>query len=399
MSPANPLATIDQAIDHELSQLGTSFRFILDVTPVDADDVREAFLAGEVAEPEFSYRELSMDPEVAQTILEKIDVGAVQDNTVAALLRSKHRELELQLAMLRARNTPDFRPLSIELYGGVAPNLLTAAESILERVEPVPAAGDHLDAEEFLELAEAEIEHYRESNPDIDIHAEIRHDSTGVMVSENVLLIGPEARVATVRANALIQHEVGTHLVTQVNGAHQPLMVLGTGLAGYDETQEGLAVLAEIAVGALTPGRLRQLAGRVMTVHDMTEGASFTECFRKLVEVGVPRGSAFTTTMRVFRAGGLTKDAIYLRGLLELLEHLRKGGSLEAFFLGKFALEDLPLVEELNARGILHEPVLLPRWYDHEESRGRLEEASRITDPTQLIQGSSPIDEQAEENE
>jgi uncharacterized protein (TIGR02421 family) len=389
MTSDNPLATVDQAVDHQLSQLGLSFRFILDVTPVDADDARTDFVAGRVHEPVFTYRELGIDPEVAQTILDGIDDTAVEDNTVATLLRGKRRELELQLAMLRARDTPDFRALSLELYGGVAPKLLTEAQSIIERVPAGPEAGDHLDASEFLLLAEAEIDHYREINPDIDIHAEIRHDSTGVMVSDNVLLIGPETRVSTARANALIQHEIGTHLVTQVNGSHQPLHVLGTGLAGYDETQEGLAVLAEIAAGALNRARLRQLAGRVLAVHSMAGGATFVECWQQLVDAGFARGSAFTTTMRVFRAGGLTKDAIYLRGLLDLLDHLRRGDSLDALFLGKFSLVDLPLVEGLNARGILHEPVLLPRWYQHDEGRRRLDQASAETDPTHLIQGAA----------
>ncbi|HEY5905752.1 MAG TPA: tyrosine/phenylalanine carboxypeptidase domain-containing protein, partial [Actinomycetota bacterium] len=385
MTRDHPLATVDQAVDHQLSQLGLSFRFILDVTPVDADDVRAAFIAGEVHEPVFTYRELGIDPEVAQAMLDGIDDTSVEDNTVATLLRGKRRELELQLAMLRARDTPDFRALSLELYGGVAPKLLTEAQSIIDRVEPGPEAVDHLDAHEFLLLAEAEIDHYREINPDIDIHAEIRHDSTGVMVSDNVLLIGPKTRVSTARANALIQHEIGTHLVTQVNGSHQPLRVLGTGLAGYDETQEGLAVLAEIAVGALNRARLRQLAGRVLAAHAMAGGATFVECWRELVGAGFAHGSAFTTTMRVFRSGGLTKDAIYLRGLLDLLDHVRRGDALDALFLGKFSLVDLPLVEELDARGILHEPVLLPRWYRHDEGRRRLDEAAAATDTTQLI--------------
>ena len=39
--------------------------------------------------------------------------------------------------------------------------------------------------------------------------------------------------------------------------------------------------------------------------------------------------------MRVFRSGGMTKDAIYLRGLVELLEHLGAGGSLDPLWLGK----------------------------------------------------------------
>ena len=191
MTSDHPLATVDQAVDHQLSQLGLSFRFILDVTPVDADDARTDFVAGRVHEPVFTYRELGIDPEVAQTILDGIDDTAVEDNTVATLLRGKRRELELQLAMLRARDTPDFRALSLELYGGVAPKLLTEAQAIIERVPAGPEPGDHLDASEFLLLAEAEIDYYREIHPDIDVHAEIRHDSTGVMVSDNVLLIGP----------------------------------------------------------------------------------------------------------------------------------------------------------------------------------------------------------------
>ena len=107
-------------------------------------------------------------------------------------------------------------------------------------------------------MAEAEIAHYRDEDPDLDMHAEIRSDVNGVMVSGDTLLIGPETKVQLERAQALLHHEVGTHLVTQANGSHQPIKVLGVGLAGYDETQEGLAVLAEIACGGLTAFRLRR---------------------------------------------------------------------------------------------------------------------------------------------
>ncbi|RMB61430.1 flavohemoglobin expression-modulating QEGLA motif protein [Tessaracoccus antarcticus] len=385
----NPLSAADQAIDHQLSDLGGSIRFILDVTPIDADDVRESFLE-HPHEPTFTYRELVTDPEVLQTMLAGTKVSDVADTTLGALLRNKHRELELQLSMLRARDSEDFRHLSLELYGGIAPNLLGAAESIMERVAPTEGSGVLLDAEQFLGVAEQEIERYRELEPDIDIHAEIRHDSTGVMVSENVLLIGPESHTDAARAEALVHHEVGTHLVTQVNGSRQPIRTLGTGLAGYDETQEGLAVLAEVACGGLTPNRLRQLAARVLTVHRMLAGDTFVECWQQLVDADVSRSSAFTTTMRVFRAGGLTKDAIYLRGLLDLLEHLRDGGSLEPFWLGKFSLVDLPLIEDLLARGVLTPPALVPRWYDTADGAARLAAAAQDPDPTHLIEGIAP---------
>src|SRR5699024_272557 len=119
-------------------------------------------------------------------------------------------------------------------------------ERIIEEVPRPEAKGEKVTAEEFLELAQAEIDFYASIDQDIEMHAEVRDDVNGVMVSGNTLLIDPDSAVQRARANALLQHEVGTHLVTQVNGSAQPIQVLGTGLAGYDETQEGLAVLAEI---------------------------------------------------------------------------------------------------------------------------------------------------------
>jgi uncharacterized protein (TIGR02421 family) len=244
-----------------------------------------------------------------------------------------------------------------------------------------------IDADAFLVLADAEIERYRADDPDVGVHAEVRPDVSGVLVEGDTLLIGQDASIAAVRSNALIQHEIGTHLVTQVNGAGQPVRTLGSGLAGYDETQEGLAVLAEVGCGGLTPFRLRQLAARVLTVHRMLGGASFREAHTALVDDAVPAGTAYTTTMRVYRAGGLTKDAIYLRGLLDLLEHLAHGGQLDLLFLGKFALRDLPLVQDLHDRRILCPARITPRWLLDPAAVGRLAAASTTDDLTLLTKG------------
>lgn len=380
------IAAGDQAIDHELAQLSQSFRFLLDITPVDADEKKADFLAGADPAPEFTYRELETDPEVARTMLSDIDLAAVEDPTLAHLLRAKHREMELQLDMLEARGTDDFLQLSIELYGGVSPALRTQAEEVLAAITATEPAQDPLDADEFLALAQAEIAHYRDIDPDVEMHAEIRPDVTGVMVSGNTLLIGPESRVQRVRATALLHHEVGTHLVTQVNGNHQPVRVLGVGLAGYDETQEGLAVLAEIACGGLTAFRLRQLAGRVLTVHRLIAGAAFAEAHEALVADGFPPGSAFTTVMRIYRSGGMTKDAIYLRGLVELLEHLGDGGVLDLLWLGKFSLRDLPLIGDMRDRGVLLPPRLLPRYLEDPTAAANLENAAGIPNLSALLE-------------
>jgi uncharacterized protein (TIGR02421 family) len=384
---AAELSTQDLAVDHQLALLAGSFRFLLDITPVDADDLRDGFLEGRDPEPAFTYRELEADPAVVRAELASVDLGAVEDPVLGQLLRAKHREMELQLDMLEARDTEDFLPLSVELYGGVSPTLRSQAERLLAgitRTEPTDGA---LDAEEFLALAEAEIELYRAEDPDLDMHAEIRADVNGVMVSGDVLLIGPETKVQQARAQALLHHEVGPPLVTQATGSHQPIKVLGVGLAGYDETQEGLAVLAEIACGGLTAFRLRQLASRVVTVHRMIGGASFAEAYEALVADDFPEGSAWTTVMRVYRSGGMTKDAIYLRGLVELLEHLGDGGALDRLWLGKFSLRDLPLIGDLEDRGLLRPPRVLPRYLYDPQTHANLARAAGTEDLGTLLEG------------
>jgi uncharacterized protein (TIGR02421 family) len=382
-------ARSDLAIDHELADIAGGFRFLLDLTPVDLVEAQAGFdRTGKP--PEFRYRDLEDDPEVALERLNAVAVDRVEDPTLATLLLAKHRELQLQLEMLACRCTDEFMGLGIELYGSVGPPLLREAEDILDAVAPPePHTGPVVDAEEFLAAATAELACYRRVAPDLESHVEIRDGSTGVMVSNGDVLISPTLRLPESRVAALLQHEIGTHVVTHVNGAHQPIHVLAAGLAGYEETQEGLAVLAEHLVGGLGPGRLRQLAARVLAVHEMLGGADFSEVHHRLVHEGFERGAAFVTTMRVFRSGGLVKDAVYLRGLHDLVTHLGGGMPLETLWLGKMPLTAVPLVEALRRRGALVDPVLMPRYLSDAAVTKRLDRICEGGSLAALIEGAT----------
>ena len=80
---------------------------------------------------------------------------------------------------------------------------------------PRKPSGDPIGCDKFLALANDEIAHYRSIDPDVAMHAVVLDDVSGVMVAGDTLLIGPETSVARERVHALLQHEVGTHLVTQ----------------------------------------------------------------------------------------------------------------------------------------------------------------------------------------
>jgi hypothetical protein len=141
--------------------------------------------------------------------------------------------------------------------------------------------------------------------------------------------------------------------------------VFAAGLAGYEPLQEGLGLFAEYLAGGLDQGRLRVIAARVLAVRRLLEGASFPAVVAEMTHRhGLPLRAAFDLAIRVFRGGGLTKDAIYLRGLLQLLAYLAGGGALEPLLVGKIAIEQVPLVEELVRRQILVPARLRPRWLD-----------------------------------
>jgi uncharacterized protein (TIGR02421 family) len=186
--------------------------------------------------------------------------------------------------------------------------------------------------------------------------------------------------------DALLQHEVGTHVLTFLNGRSQRFQQLAVGLADYDGTQEGLAVLSEYLVGGLSKPRLRVLAGRVFAARALTGGATFIDAFRLLLRYGFSQLVAYQITVRTYRGGGLTKDAVYLRGLGEVLDYLATGASLEPLYVGKLALRHVGIIRELTARGILTPAPVLPRFLDDPSVVARLNRVRAGLKPHQLVE-------------
>ena len=109
-------------------------------------------------------------------------------------------------------------------------------------------------------------------------------------------------------------------------------------------------------------------------MEQLIQGASLVDSFRLLRDAyDFARRIAYTVAMRIYRGGGLTKDAVYLRGLMEILEYFRRGGDLEPLLVGKDAADHLPLIRELQLRRVLDAPPLRPRYLDAPRALHRLE--------------------------
>ncbi len=375
----------ERQIDKELTQISEAHRFLVDLTPTNTDDAREAYLADSKSLPKFTYRGLKDLPDRIRKAAAAVDVSAAKDPGIRHIFEEKRDELELQAAMLAARDTDEFLALSIELFGAVRPRLLETARHILKTLPPTRDKNRGcLDADSLAASMRAAVQQYRTEGAPITAVV-VRPDIAGVMVSNGDVLISESASVAPERLEGLVAHEIDTHVLTYLNGARQPLRLMAAGLAGYEETQEGLALISEVMVEGLTVRRLRQLAARVVAVHSRIQGATFHEVHDELVEIGYSPSGAFGIAMRVFRSGGLTKDAGYLRALKALIEHIAKGGELDSLWMGKFALSDLSLIDELRARRLLVAPGQLPAFLRDRGARQRVTEFAATIGIRELI--------------
>jgi len=355
--------------DRELAFISNDLDFLLAVSPTNTQAAWERFRRSRYqSPPEFVYRRLPLDPALMKRRLFSIPIERIEDPALAQLFSDQQAEFDRKLTMLMDRGTRRFHYGSLQLFGGVEAELSRLAGDLLRRItarDRRVSGGRLVDARSFAARAESELEYYRALEPDLRSRVEIRTDMSGLMVSHGNVLVGADLGVPESRVDALLSHEIGTHVVTYFNGRSQPFQQLYVGLPGYEELQEGLAVLGEYLVGGLSEDRLKLLAARVLAAEMMIDGATFIDLFRVLThQHGFQRRSAFGIATRIVRGGGLTKDAVYLRGLSKVMKYLAQGGPIERLFVGKFGFPHIPLIEELEWRRIVHRAPLRSRHLD-----------------------------------
>ena len=375
-------------IDEKLEQLEDEIDWLSRLTPTNISAIWTGFCESGFKEaPAFEYDPLPDNLTEMRRDLFALHFHDFDSPMFEALLIEKQRELDRQIELIRFRDQPGFVLASLDLFGNVADNLLSAARTIRDEVPIVDAGPRDADADAVIACAEEEMRAYRERSPDFRQKV-VKNPNPGtqLVTVQGDLHVACDYEIERGRIIPLLSHEIGTHSVTRHNGRMQPLRVLECGLADYDRMQEGLAVLAEYLCGYLPPARLRVLAARVEAAHMAISEASMAQIFACLYEdYKLDEHSAFHTALRAKRGGGLTKDAVYLRGIMEVMAYLANDGDFEILFVGKFALKQLHTLEKLIEEGLLLKPDLLPRYLDDLDAMKRLDRV-RSLDITRLYQ-------------
>src|SRR3954468_23200668 len=98
--------------------------------------------------------------------LYNLEIEKVTDPALHTLFRAKRDEIARQITSVEDRDTSRFVYGSLQLYGGIAQPLASAAEELLETIPAQAPSTRSVSAGAFAEAARAEFDRYRAVYPD-----------------------------------------------------------------------------------------------------------------------------------------------------------------------------------------------------------------------------------------
>ncbi|MDH3326656.1 MAG: flavohemoglobin expression-modulating QEGLA motif protein [Gammaproteobacteria bacterium] len=343
-------------VDKALNRLAKNIETLHYVNPINIQQEKRKFLSQFKYSPDFRYRQLRLDPYSFREQLYKLPVSQITDPSIRSLYRAVVDSYATKVELLANVGTPHFLYNSLRYYGEPSQTDIDNARFILHACElPGYEEPPHdISAEEAVSIFEKAAKDYQ-----LDCRVILSTRLVAKAMVDNsrkTLLINRNVRLNKLELDALIQHELGVHMVTTVNAIAQPLHIFKLGLPGNTYTQEGLAILCEYLSGNINLQRLKQLSLRVLAVEMMINGMSFHGVYNHLREdYDVSIDEAFSLCTRVFRGGGFTKDYLYLSGFRDLVALYRKQ-DISALLIGKTGAQFLDTLNSLIERDILQPP-------------------------------------------
>jgi uncharacterized protein (TIGR02421 family) len=308
-------------------------------------------------------------------------------DAIGRILASSAREYASIVEMLQARGTPHFYELSRRLYGSAkevfADDVTRVRDVALDMYQILTNLDDAvLGPQPERNIPAAEVVHVLNARlnamfgdgvvrviVDDGIVADAAAGSDYVKIRDGALFSERDIRVLEV-------HEGWVHVATSLNGQQQPVARwLAKGPPRTLATQEGLAALLEVLTLTSHPSRARRLNDRVLAVDKAEDGASFLDVFEWFRTEGYTEEVCFWNTQRIFRGGVLgggapfTKDIVYTKGIVANYNFLRSAIAagrpelIRWLFVGKVALEDIPVLAARSHEGVVAPPRYIPDMF------------------------------------
>ena len=340
-----------------------------------------------VGKDHYANRPMSFDPEKKieefNDIVSDIYSSLGKDDQLTPLLVSICEQYSDVVRMLQSRGTKQFWEYSCKLYGSPKDALFGEKSRVSDlghlMYEILSGLDDSLGADypkelkaEFVvdELNRRFSDYFRGEKVQARISDGILADAAAggdtVKIKEGALFSRREIDILEV-------HEGWVHVGTTINGNAQHVASwLSKGPPRCSATQEGLAVLLEIFTFRTYPRRAKHINDRILGIDKAEDGANILELIEFYRTEGYSEDECLFNALRVFRGGVVeggapfTKDISYCKGFIENYNFMRaaiRAGHpqlIPFLFVGKLAVDDIPLLYRKHKEGLVDAPVFLP---------------------------------------
>ncbi len=341
---------------------------------------------------EYGRNDLEFDPDLKKRELAEIEADIKRDfssdDHLAHIVAETAREYRLVVEMLEARGTARFYELSRELYGSASDEFADKSTRVSD------VAHDLYDI--LTEMDAAQLGPTPERNITAERGMEILNERLSLVFGEGRIRVLVDDGIAAdaaagsdyvkVRKGAMFStedlkilevHEGWAHVGTSLNGQQQPVARwLAKGPPRTAATQEGLAALLEILTFTSHPSRAHRLNNRVLAIEKAEAGADFYDIFEWYRTEGYSEERCFWNTQRIFRGGlvegggPFTKDVVYMKGIVANYNFLHAAIAsgrpelIRWLFVGKVALEDIPILADHSHDGVVRPPQYVPEIFN-----------------------------------
>ncbi|MBT3539199.1 DUF1704 domain-containing protein [Candidatus Parcubacteria bacterium] len=348
-------------VDKKLTELDKHLNILSFVKPINLIEEKERFLSNPNYSPQFIYKKPEVD-------LEHIlrDVSALPrdiDHPLADLFISKIDEIISKMHLIDSVGTDGFTQASEDLYGKVDNNLYNQAVQYIKKLNIEEDKSKILGTKQIIKRIEHFLSEYKLTGWKVKV-SEKQTADIAINKSGNILLKS-NVKFTENRLKAVIAHEICTHVYRYENGAMQKYKIFAQGTSNYLQTEEGLAVYNQKAIGVPLGEKDKWAALRVIAAYKAKE-MSFKELYSYLkYEYELDDESAWKSCIRAKRGitntssyGAFTRDIIYFKGYLEVKNHIEKHGrrGMKELYVGKISIDDLKYLVHLGEYKVKYLP-------------------------------------------
>lgn len=340
------------SVDEKIYEIDEKIKLLSYINPQNLEEQKELFLENPEFSPRFFYKKPEIDLEHLKREVKKTPIV---NHELYPLFERKITQIENKIDLILSVGSDKFQFYSEELFGSIEKNSYQSAIKFLNKYtkKNIDDTSETLDTKTAQTIIEDFLKSHKLSHWKISIIPETVSDIQ--VTKRHTILLKKNATFKRNRLQALLAHEIGTHVFRFENGKRQPFRIFERGTAGYLRTEEGLAIWNQNALGLELGEKFLTPAYQVVSIY-LGQKMSFLDLFHYLKTtydisnelawklcLKAKRGLTDTSKTQVF-----TKDSIYFRGYQDIKRFIKEKGEIKDLYVGKIAIKDLPLIQKIE---------------------------------------------------